>query len=134
MRKYLLIIVFLGIIAGNINGRTDGRPAVRIHQSPAIASLVEKHKAINKQHPKSDGYRVQIFSISGANSSDRANLMKAEFLDKYPDSKVYIIYHAPSYKVRIGNFRTKLEALNYIRTIQKDYPFAFVVVDKIEFE
>lgn len=105
---------------------------VKVHAKSSIKKLVEKHKKVNEKYYKTDGFRVQVFSVSGANSRDRANLMKAEFLQKYPDAEVYIVYHAPSYKVRLGNFRTKLDALGYLQTIKDSYPFAFVAVDKIE--
>jgi hypothetical protein len=113
----------------------DGDPKegeIVVHQSAEVKKLAEKHIQVNEKFSKSDGFRVQIFSISGANSRDRANMMKAEFLDKYPDVEVYIVYHAPAYKVRLGNFRTKLDALGFLQSIKEDYPFAFVAVDKIE--
>ena len=135
MRKNsILIITLFFIISFFIKAQTGDDKTVVIHQEPSIEKLAKKHIAINKHFSKSDGYRVQIFSISGVNSRDRANLMKAEFLSKYPDAKVYIVYNAPSYKVRLGDFRRKLDAEQFLRTIKANYPFGFVVVDKIEFK
>lgn len=135
MRKQsILIISIFIIISFYIKAQSGDDKKVVIHQSPAIGKLVVKHIEINKNFNKSDGYRVQIFSISGANSSDRANLMKAEFISKYPDAEVHIVYKAPSYKVRLGDFRQKLDAEKYMKSIKSDYPFAFVVVDKIDFK
>ncbi len=125
--------IFFLAVSFIIMAQSDGGQ-VTIHQSPAVKKLVEKHIVINENYPKSQGYRVQILSISGVNSRDRANLMKAEFLSKFPDADVYIVYHTPSYKVRLGDFRTKLDALRYLQSIKKEYPFAFIVVDKIVFK
>ena len=135
MRKNsILIITIFIILSFFIRAQTGDDKTVIVHQDSSIEKLVKKHIAINQHFTKSDGYRVQIFSISGVNSRDRANLMKAEFLSKYPDAEVYIVYNAPSYKVRLGDFRRKLEAEQYLRTIKANYPFAFVVIDKIEFK
>ena len=106
---------------------------LNIHQTNEIKRLVEKHILINEYHPWVDGYRIQLYSVSGVNSRDKANTFKAQFLLKNPDAKVYIVYHAPYYKVRVGDFRTKLDALAYLQTIKRDFPSGFVVVDKIRF-
>jgi fatty acid-binding protein DegV len=135
VKRFSAIITTLMIaISFIIQAQSEGGQGVVIHQEPAIAKLVEKHKIISENFPKTDGYRVQIFSVSGVNSRERANQMKEEFLKKFPDDDVYIVYHSPSYKVRLGDFRTKLDALRYLQTIKAEYPFAFVVVDKIEFK
>jgi fatty acid-binding protein DegV len=133
-RFYAIITALIIAISFLLQAQSEGGQGVVIHQEPAIAKLVEKHKVISKNFPKTDGYRVQIFSVSGVNSRNRANQMKEEFLKKFPDDDVYIVYHSPSYKVRLGDFRTKLDALRYLQTIKAEYPFAFVVVDKIEFK
>ena len=130
----ILIISTFFIVSFFIMAQTGNDKKVIIHQQPVIGRLVKKHIKINQHFSKSDGYRVQIFSISGVNSRDRASLMKAEFLSKYPDTDVYIVYNTPSYKVRLGDFRNKLSAEKFMKSIKSDYPFAFVVIDKIEFK
>jgi fatty acid-binding protein DegV len=135
VKRFSAIITTLIIaISFILQAQSEGGQGIVIHQEPAIAKLVEKHKIISENFPKTDGYRVQIFSVSGVNSRNRAAQMKEEFLKKFPDDDVYIVYHSPSYKVRLGDFRTKLDALRYLQTIKAEYPFAFVVVDKIEFK
>ena len=107
---------------------------VNIHQSDAISRLLQKHIQVNEYHPWVKGFRVQLYSVSGVNSRDKANAFMAKFLLKHPDAKVYLVYHSPYYKVRLGDFRTKIEALAYLQNISKEYPSGFVVVDKIRFK
>ena len=107
---------------------------VNIHQSSAISRLLIKHVQVNKYHPWVEGYRVQLYSISGVNSRDKANAFMAKFLLRHKDQKIYIVYHSPYYKVRLGDFRTKIEALAYLQTITKEFSSGFVVVDKIKFK
>lgn len=104
---------------------------VVVHQSDEIASILEKKVLVNETRPKVKGYRIQILSVSGVNSSDKANKEMAEFLMNNPDARAYIVYNAPYFKVRIGDFKTKLEAHHYLQGILKNYPFAFVVIDEV---
>ena len=101
------------------------------YQSAAITSILVKKIKVNEAKPQIKGYRIQIFSISGVNSKDKANKEKAEFLLQNPDAHVYMVYNEPYFKIRIGDFRTKLEAYHYMYSIIKDYPFAFVVEDDV---
>lgn len=129
MKKSLILVaILLTFVAYGFSQSNN----LNIKQSPEVKELVEKHKKVNEANYEFDGWRVQIFSAGGTNSKDKANLAKAEFLSKYPDTKVYIVFNAPYFKVRLGNFRTKIEALHFIEEIKKDYPFAFAVIDKIE--
>jgi hypothetical protein len=100
-------------------------------QSAAITSLLKKKIIVNKANLEVPGYRIQIASISGVNSKDKANKAKAEILLSNPDAQVYIVYSSPYFKVRIGDFRDKFNANYYLQTILKDYPFAFVVEDDV---
>ncbi|RUA23908.1 MAG: hypothetical protein DSY76_08740 [Bacteroidetes bacterium] len=133
MSKYFLLsVISLFIFSQKINAQ-DTSSYVNIHQDPAIGSLLTKHIQINENYPWVDGYRVQLYSVSGANSRDKANRFKAEFLIKNPQAVVYIVYQAPYYKVRVGDFRTKINALSYLQEIKKKYPSGFVVQDQIRF-
>ena len=79
------------------------------------------------------GFRVEIFFSSELDAKTQALDKKVEFLSKYPDYAVHIKYDAPNFRVRVGDFRTKNEALKLYKKIEQDYPVAFIVADKIEF-
>ena len=128
-----IAVFFTILFVFSLTAHAQNNGSVVIHQSDAIKRLVEKHILINEYHPWVDGFRIQLYSVSGVNSRDKANTFKAQFLLKNPDAKVYIVYHAPYYKVRVGDFRSKLDALAYLQTIKRDFPSGFVVVDKIRF-
>ncbi len=81
----------------------------------------------NKKH---NGYRIQIFS----SSSNRLNAVKAksEFLIAFPEIKSYLIYQAPNYKVRVGDFLDRLEANKQLLLIQETFSNAFLVKGEVE--
>jgi len=76
-----------------------------------------------------DGYRIQIFF---AESRSIAQTQKAGFINIYNDHKAYIDYLAPNYRIRVGNFRTKLQAEKFKQELISTYPTSIVLKDKIE--
>lgn len=78
---------------------------------------------------KIDGYRVLIFFDM---SKSVAEQQKAYFMSMYNQHKAYVDYMAPNYRVRVGNFRTELEAEKLKQEILPLFPTAIVVADKIQ--
>ncbi|MFA9390312.1 MAG: hypothetical protein ACERKD_10910 [Prolixibacteraceae bacterium] len=79
--------------------------------------------------PGMDGFRLQIFQ----GPKDKADLIYSKFLSKYPDQVVYEIFQTPDFKVRIGDFRERSEAIHLQYLIEKDFPNPLIVEDVINF-
>ncbi|MFO7722502.1 MAG: SPOR domain-containing protein [Bacteroidales bacterium] len=105
---------------------------VNIIQDERVNTLVEKHIQNNQNFSGSTGYRIQIFFDSGSNAKNRANNERRRFLALYPQSKAYVTFDAPNFKVRVGDFRSRLEAERFLKDIQKHFEMAYVVPSKIE--
>ncbi len=76
------------------------------------------------------GYRVQLFSST---DFEEANAKKAEAQSLFPEEKFYVVYDAPVYKIRGGNFRTRFEADKLSKRLgERGYRNAWIVPDKIE--
>ncbi|MCB0480149.1 MAG: SPOR domain-containing protein [Flavobacteriales bacterium] len=97
-----------------------------------INDLEKRYAEINKNSPQIKGYRIQLFSSSGASSWDQANQVQGEFLKIYPDIPSYVIHKKPSFKVRIGDYRTRLDAERFFIELKENFPDAFIVNDMIE--
>lgn len=78
---------------------------------------------------KIDGFRVLIFFDMNKSIAEQ---QKAHFITLYPEHKAYIDYSAPNYRVRVGNFRTELEAEALKFELIAIFPTAIVVGDKIQ--
>lgn len=99
---------------------------IRVIQNSDIARL----DSLKKVYPtKPNGYRVQIFFGKRDDARDK----KVEFLKKYPEVGAYISYLAPNFRLRVGDFRTKIECENFKKEISSDFPASYIVKDKIEF-
>lgn len=105
---------------------------VVIHQDDRIDNLIEKHIYLNK-NGKLEGFRVQIFYDSGNNSKNRAFAQKAKFLAEYPEVSAYLSFQSPNYKVRVGDFRSRLDADGFKARIIGTFTDAFVVKDEINY-
>ncbi len=104
-----------------------------VHQDTRVEKMLKWHVEDNKKRDGMEGFRVEIFSSSGLDAKERAEEEKVKFLKLYPGYHVHVIFSAPVFKVRTGDFRTKNEALKLLKMIQKDYPGAFIVPGIIDF-
>lgn len=104
---------------------------VEVIQDEKIAQLAEQYRKMSANNAEIDGYRVQIFFDSGSNSKNKAASVKVEFESLYPEAKPYLSYKEPYYRVRVGNFRSLIEAVGFQKKISTDYPNSFPVKDKI---
>ncbi len=104
---------------------------VRIIQDDRVDLLVSKHIQINQNRKGINGFRIQIFFDSGNNSKTSAQAIYTGFTVKYPDIPAYLSFKAPNYKVRVGDFRTRLDAQRFLNEIITEYPGAWIIEDLI---
>jgi hypothetical protein len=125
----LLVIVF-GFSA-RLFAQTPGNP--ELVQDEKVDELVKKHIKVNEVANTIPGFRINIFFQSGNNSKAGAMQCKTNFNAKYPDVEAYVVYEEPNFKVKVGDFRTRMEARGFIQQIKTDFPDAFVIKDQINF-
>ena len=108
---------------------------VTIVQDPKIEILIArrlelKREAAGSTRVTAEGFRVQIFSGS---DRDKTYQEQARFKSMYPAINTYISYTQPNYKIRVGDFRTRLEAEKFMNQIRKVYPTLFIFQERINF-
>lgn len=74
------------------------------------------------------GYRVQIYS--GADR-EKAMKIKTEFMRRYPSIHSYISYSAPSFRIKVGDYRTRNDAEAMQRELNDSYSPTMVVPDEV---
>ena len=138
MKKALLITgLILIALATFAQGQRDG--SLVISQDPALDSLLMQYRILREQIADYEdnkgipGYRIQIFFDSGLNSGERARKAREEFEELFPEIPGYVTWKAPNYRVRVGDFRSRLDAEKALRDISKDYPNAWVIKDEINY-
>lgn len=137
--RFLLIIGLLICFRMNSPAQGYSEGSVIVIQDDLVDSVLHYYETLrlkineNPDNKAIPGYRIQIFFDSGLNSSDRAKLAREEFLLLYPEIPAYVGWKAPNYRVRVGDFKTRLEAEKVLQLIIIDYPNAWVIKDEINF-
>jgi len=101
---------------------------VIIHGDPKIEQLVKLNRSVNRKERSFQGYRIQILSASSYNTNiDTLKNYTTRFEEEFPEIPAYLQYTDPDFKIRVGNFRTRIEALPTLKRIRKQYPGAYPV-------
>jgi hypothetical protein len=106
---------------------------LQIRQDPRITDLLVRHCQINQRKRGTDGFRLEIYFSSDTKAREKAMRVRNEFNLIYPEITSYLLFQTPNFKVRIGDFRNKSEALKTKAYIAAKYPNAFIVKDLIRF-
>lgn len=121
----LLLFTFCESFAGTFAAPSDSVPGrVILHSHSNIDSLERRLRG--KTELK--GYRIQIFM----GPFTQAKTERSNFINLGLGLSAYMPQNPPDYSVRVGDFRTQLEALKYLEKIKIHYPNAFIVPDKVE--
>ena len=105
---------------------------VEIYQSQEVANALRKQIQDNFKRTM-NGYRVRIFFDNKQTARVESEETIKKFEAMYHDVKAYRTYANPYFKVTVGDFRTKSEAMELLARIKREFPSAFVVKESIEF-
>lgn len=97
--------------------------------STQLDSLTQNFVRDNYEMQTFDGYRIQIYSGSGAKAKVEAQTAKQRFASAFPTEKIYVVYNAPFWRVRTGDFRFRNEALPLLYKVKKVFPGSYTVRD-----
>ncbi len=92
--------------------------------------MVERHVELNSRVKTIPGFRIQIASFSGINAKTSAFNLRDQFMIDYPEVQSYIIFDEPNFKVKVGDFRTRLEAYAFLQEIKEVYK-GYIIRDNI---
>ena len=74
------------------------------------------------------GYRIQVIST---NDRTKAMAAKTKIYQRFPELKAYLMYQAPFFKLKVGNFTEREEAESYLQDILQLFPTGVYVVRDI---
>ena len=109
--------------------KANADSSVVITQDSRLDDLMKRQKNSNLLKQSMPGYRIQIY-FGGVRQ--KASEVKLAFSDKHNDVMAYITYQQPNFKVRVGDFRTRLEAQKFLKSLEGDYTPMFIVQDEVK--
>jgi hypothetical protein len=105
---------------------------VNVQQSELLETSMRQH--IRKNGSRTHhGYRVRIFFDNKQSARVESEAVLKRFEALHRDIKAYRTYANPYFKVTVGDFRTKSEAMEVLSRIKTEFPSAFVVKESIEY-
>ena len=105
---------------------------VNVIQTEAMNAALQEHVSANASRTLS-GYRVRIFFDNKQTARVASEETLKRFESMYHDVVAYRTYANPYFKVTVGDFRTKSEAMALLERIRYEFPSAFVVKENISF-
>ena len=119
----------LNIMPSKQNG---DKADVNIYQSADVSSSLNAHIASNRTRTIS-GYRVRIFFDNRQTARLESEETLKKFRNLYAGIAAYRTYANPYFKVTVGDFRTKSEAMAMLTRIRQAFPSAFVVRESVNY-
>lgn len=103
---------------------------VTIIRDPRIDALIKKQSLIipPATTPQIPGYRIQLFFDGDRKKLDEARSL---FISNYPKIDSYVVFKAPNYILKAGDFRTLLEAERVKQALFRDFPTSFIAKEMI---
>lgn len=133
MNKYITRSFFIfSFLFASLITKAAIKDTVIIHADARVDMFVNEEIAVNKRTSNMTsgglykGYRLQVLSTR---SREEAFKLKAWFLQNEPGQKAYLLFQSPYFKVRIGNFLTKSDALDFKNELTRIYSQPVYVVD-----
>ena len=112
--------------------KSGDKGSVSVHQSKVVEESMRNHVVANKVRAL-NGYRIRIFFDNSQNARQNSGGAYGTFLKIFKGIPAYRSYVNPYFKVSVGDFRTKAEAMEKLIHIKKVFPAAFIVKEKIKF-
>lgn len=120
-RHTIITMVFTIMSLTSLQSQT-----VTWHEQEGIPALMERHIQLNKQQQYIEGWRVQLLA-----TTDRLEMQQflREFEIAFPDYKVNWVHEKPWYKLRVGAFGEKFQAIQLQHKLKEAYPGAYPTKD-----
>lgn len=132
MKKLLMISMLF--LAMRSSAQTDTSTIV-VHKDARIDLLVKKQIEINEITTRDarryvQGYRILVLS---SNDRNKVNSAKSKLYQQFPALQVYLMYQAPFYKLKAGNFKERKDAEDYLPNLQQLFPSGvYIIRDTID--
>lgn len=129
-------------IVGHIMNASGGQ--VQIHQPAELGERLKASSGNPDNGPKKTaasryqvGYRIQVFADNNQRTAKgEAMSRKRQIVSMFPEMDCYLLYKAPSWRLRVGDFTSRDEAVEAMKQLKKAFPSfsreMIVVTDRIK--
>ena len=105
---------------------------VTVNQSRSMRTAFDNYVS-NNAGKKLTGYRIRVYFDNGQSARNKSEAIARSISNAFPGIGVYRTFESPNYKVSVGDFRTKDEALKVFHSLKATYPTALLLKDTINY-
>lgn len=116
-------ILYLSLIAVNAYTLSAQESSTTVVQDSKFENLLNEKRKINSSITVNDRYKIQIYN----GDSETAKKTLSEFRKEFKNYDGTIVFSTPTYKVWVGNFRSRVESERSLADLKKKYPNALMV-------
>jgi hypothetical protein len=120
VQKYLIPLILTSLLSINVAAQAID---LKLSQDPKFEHLLNEKRKINASIAVSEGYKIQIYTGDSENSKRELGRFKSDF----NNLDATIIFNTPTYKVWVGNFKSKIDAERHLIEIRKKYTNSFII-------
>jgi len=124
MHKFLITITAFLFI--NIGFSQIQEGIITIDSSQEIKDLVSKKITYNTTNISTSNYRIQLFY----GSENSAIKVQNKFRELFPTTSCNLEYDSPNWKIKVGNYKTRLKADKHLQEVILEFGDAIVIEPK----
>lgn len=116
-------------IVDRINRLEPGKGSVKVIQDESITNRLGRKakKAVVTDAPvtyvEMPGYRIQVFAGNNQRvSKGEAYTKESDVKSIFPEMSTYVVYTAPFWRLRVGDFQTFQEAQRMMSKLRAEFP------------
>lgn len=131
--KSLTLVFFSFIFIGIAHAQqeyllmpADSSGTIIINEGAMVKRITEQAIKVNRIN-RFEGYRIEIYQ---GNDRKEAKEILEKFVEEYPNTPAELVFENPYVKVKVGIFRSKLEAQQMFYTMKQEHDGAKIVIGK----
>lgn len=118
--KHFLALFFLNFSASELYAQDKN---LTVTQDSKFEQMLNEKRKINSSITVNDRYKIQIYN----GESETAKKTLSDFKKDHQQFDATIVFSTPTYKVWIGNFKSRIAAERNLAEVKKKYPNAFLI-------
>lgn len=112
-----ILVIFCQLFVSRIYGQIEVNVDDRLEQK--VSARLERELY---------GFRIQLAFDS---DKQQVDIVRMNFLNKFPELETYITFEAPNFNLKAGNFRTQIEAELIKEKMVLQFPLNNIIKEKI---
>jgi hypothetical protein len=128
-------LFFLSFIVLALAASSQDTSSIVVHKDPRLDVLLKKQGDVNAAIKKANARTAKGFRllVINTNKRDEAIAAKTKVYSNFPELKAYLVYQSPYFRLKVGNFKTRDDAVQYQKSLGFYFPKGvFIIPDTIE--